>query len=462
MKSLPVKTPPVQPVRAGWVRLALLTALASGWPWAVSGAPLTGRVVDEQGQGRLARVLIRGPENRESVEGHTDYQGNFSFEAPAGELLVTATSGPEWSIARVTAQAGQTVTLSLRRLIDLRARGYYAADLHMHSTHSDGKQSPAEIALACQAAGLQVAALTDHDTITHHEPWLQTATPDFLPLRGQEITTKAGHILGINLTRLVSKDVSRGVDDITRIFRELHEQQALAVVAHPNAPTMSYQYPEVRLYDGLEILNGSIPPYGPIFDFAQGRKAWHHLLNEGLKVAAVGNSDNHDTLSGMPRRLLHDPDAAAKSDWRLGAVARMVDFETVLAPWGWKGIHVGTYRTCLQLNGPPTPESVAEAVRAGRGFVTNGPLALLTLDGAVPGNEVTPGQREAVQLAGDLVANLPLERLEIIVNGEVAHTVQPVSVSLDMAVPVKPGDWVAVEVYGPWPEFATTNAWYIR
>jgi hypothetical protein len=31
-----------------------------------------------------------------------------------------------------------------------------------------------------------------------------------------------------------------------------------------------------------------------------------------------------------------------------------------------------------------------------------------------------------------------------------------------LAVPVKQGDWVTVELYGPWPEFATTNAWYIR
>lgn len=37
-------------------------------------------------------------------------------------------------------------------------------DLHTHSTASDGTQSPAEVMAAAAAAGLDVVALTDHDT----------------------------------------------------------------------------------------------------------------------------------------------------------------------------------------------------------------------------------------------------------------------------------------------------------
>ncbi|MDD6484674.1 MAG: PHP domain-containing protein [Clostridiales bacterium] len=40
-----------------------------------------------------------------------------------------------------------------------------AADLHMHSTASDGTLSPAELAEAVKKAGLRAAALTDHDTL---------------------------------------------------------------------------------------------------------------------------------------------------------------------------------------------------------------------------------------------------------------------------------------------------------
>jgi predicted metal-dependent phosphoesterase TrpH len=39
-------------------------------------------------------------------------------------------------------------------------------DLHTHSSASDGTDSPAELVLAAAAAGLDVVALTDHDTVS--------------------------------------------------------------------------------------------------------------------------------------------------------------------------------------------------------------------------------------------------------------------------------------------------------
>ena len=42
-------------------------------------------------------------------------------------------------------------------------------DLHMHSTASDGTDSPAQLAERVKAAGIRVFALTDHDTVTGTE-----------------------------------------------------------------------------------------------------------------------------------------------------------------------------------------------------------------------------------------------------------------------------------------------------
>ncbi len=42
------------------------------------------------------------------------------------------------------------------------------ADLHIHSTHSDGLLSPAEILEKAEKAGLNVISITDHDTITSY------------------------------------------------------------------------------------------------------------------------------------------------------------------------------------------------------------------------------------------------------------------------------------------------------
>ncbi len=447
----------------GALRRLALVILALGCGLAAGAAPLQGTVTDPAGQGLRARVLVVNPETRDSALGYTDAEGRFTVEAPEGALTVRASHGPEWSIAEIQARAGETPALTLERLVDMPGRGYYGTDLHMHSTYSDGAQSPAEVALMCQAEGLQIAALTDHETVAQQAEWLATQTAGFVPLRGQEVTTALGHILSLGCPELVSRDTSQGAADMTRIFREIHAQGGLAVLAHPNVPGMNYRAPEVRDYDAWEILNGSVPPYRGIFDLVQGRKAWHSALSEGRRIAVVGNSDNHDGLSGLARRVLREPERAAEIDREVALMMRLVDMETVIMPWGWKGLHHGTYRTYLKLGeGPPTPELVVEAVKAGRGFVTNGPLVPATLEGADPGAEVALGERQALELRAELFANRPLERLDIIVSGQVAQSIANPGQQVTAPVAVKQGDWVVVEAYGPWPEFATTNAWYVK
>ena len=67
-------------------------------------------------------------------------------------------------------------------------------DLHTHSTASDGTTSPTELVRQARAAGLDVIALTDHDTTAG---WAEAA--DALPhglslVRGAEISCTAGGI----------------------------------------------------------------------------------------------------------------------------------------------------------------------------------------------------------------------------------------------------------------------------
>lgn len=427
----------------------------------VTAASLTGHVVSETGEGLPARVLAFEPQTRASAVVYTKPDGSFTLEVPAGRLHLLATHGPEWSIAEIEAAGGEQHTLVLKRLVDLAALGYYGADLHMHSTGSDGKQTPAEVAYDCQAEGLAMAGLSDHDTVAQQPEWLAQANDHFLPLPAQEITTKMGHIVAVGVRQTVSNDVTAGAADFTRLFGEVHAQSGIAIAAHPNAPGQSYQCPQVRDYDALEILNGRLPPYGPVFDFVQARKAWHALLSQGLKVAAVGDSDNHDNLDGNGRALLQHPDQWAQSDKRLALLTRMVSFEQVLQPWALKGLHPGTFRTYLQLP-ERTPQAVQAAVKQGRGFVTNGPLVLATLDGQAPGSEVPLAGRTSVTLQARLVANRPLDKLVIVVNGQACTTIPATGAPVSVTVSVKAGDFVTAELYGVWPEFATTNAWYIR
>src|SRR5262249_39371452 len=59
--------------------------------------------------------------------------------------------------------AGQPFTA----LCQSAARGPHAgrADLHVHTTHSDGSYTPAQVVELARRAGLSAVALTDHDTL---------------------------------------------------------------------------------------------------------------------------------------------------------------------------------------------------------------------------------------------------------------------------------------------------------
>ena len=84
------------------------------------------------------------------------------------------------------------------------------ADLHTHSSASDGQYSPAQVVELARKAGIQCLALTDHDTID-----------------GVEEAVQAGRLLGIH--------VLRGVELGAREDRHLH---ILGLGLAPACPAM--------------------------------------------------------------------------------------------------------------------------------------------------------------------------------------------------------------------------------
>ena len=75
-------------------------------------------------------------------------------------------------------------------------------DLHIHSTASDGRFSPAEVVRKSAEAGLTVMAITDHDTVDGIAPALEAAKdfPGLKVIPGVEINTDVpkgeAHVLG--------------------------------------------------------------------------------------------------------------------------------------------------------------------------------------------------------------------------------------------------------------------------
>jgi len=71
---------------------------------------------------------------------------------------------------------------------------WYAGDFQAHTLHCDGSESISQLAARGVRAGLDFLAVTDHNTVSHHEhlPGVSAAHGITL-LPGQEITTGRGH-----------------------------------------------------------------------------------------------------------------------------------------------------------------------------------------------------------------------------------------------------------------------------
>jgi hypothetical protein len=114
-----------------------------------------------------------------------------------------------------------------------------------------------------------------------------------------------------------------------------------------------------------------------------------------------------------------------------------------------------------------------KGLKAGCSFVTNGPMLQLDVNGTKPGGAISLSFPETVRLSSRARSQLPFERLEIIVNGEVVQTAAARenrrSSAIAFALPVKESCWIASRCMGKWnkelfyshPVFARTNPVYL-
>ena len=125
-------------------------------------------------------------------------------------------------------------------------------DLHIHSAASyDGCLTPAQIVAAARAAGLDGAAICDHDTM----PDLTgvEVPGDFLLIPGIELSTDLGHILGLFLEKKPAYSGKSAVAAVDAI----HEAGGLAVLAHPfqRSRDEARLTPLLGKIDGVEVFN---------------------------------------------------------------------------------------------------------------------------------------------------------------------------------------------------------------
>jgi len=211
---------------------------------------------------------------------------------------------------------------------------YGIADLHMHTTVSDGTMSPQAVVneiliqnLLAQRKGkgivFDIIAVTDHDTIQgglvaknyladHYE------YPDFQIIIGAEISSADGHILGLHLTKNIAPHMS--AEDT---IRAIHDQGGIAIAAHP------YSYiPFLKELKGIGklIYNERVAPYLDAVEIRNSNPT--EIINNYIaqlvnylhyKKPTCGGSDSHFqsaigcTYTIFPGNTIEDLLSALKS-----------------------------------------------------------------------------------------------------------------------------------------------------
>ncbi|MBT9472621.1 MAG: CehA/McbA family metallohydrolase [Pseudomonadota bacterium] len=187
---------------------------------------------------------------------------------------------------------------------------WWRGDLHMHTGHSDGSclsRKGAKVPCptyktleAASARGLDFVSVTDHNATSQFGALRELAPyfDDLLIIPGREITTFHGHANLFGPTAFVDFQLgSAHAPRLADILKEVEASGGMIAINHPGLPSgefcmgCGWTAPDTD-YAGIaaiEAINGG-QVEGPL----SGIGFWEARLNEGLRITAIGGSDNHD------------------------------------------------------------------------------------------------------------------------------------------------------------------------
>jgi hypothetical protein len=129
-------------------------------------------------------------------------------------------------------------------------------DLHVHTIYSrDSLITPKDLVFYAKKSGLTAVAITDHDTV---EGALKIAKEtDFLIIPGIEVSSRNGHIVGLNLQEPVEKGLSAD-----ETVDKIHEAGGIAIACHPFALFKGSLGKHTNAkFDAIETINASAFPF---------------------------------------------------------------------------------------------------------------------------------------------------------------------------------------------------------
>ena len=369
--------------------------------------------------------------------------GVASYEVPAGEVRVLATHGftaPAVS-ASVTLTPGDHETLDLRfePLWNPREKGWYAGDHHYHMNYGGPyRLQPEDLLLALEAEDLDVgtplmANLQHRFNDLEFFDWKRLSERPFLAF-GQEVRSHfLGHLGLVNITSpfwpwywgpgypIYSED-DRPNDEALRHARA---QGGMTSYMHPVSVPDPFTDETTLRSIPLNLIPDAVLGELDALEVAclwtselGTAEVWYRFLNIGVPIAASAGTDS------------------------------FADY--------YRSMAVGSTRVYVKLDGPFNLESYLDGLKAGRSFLSTGPLLEFQVEGREAGEVLPRDQKVAWEL--QLSSPTAVEDVEILVNGKIAWSGAGLESSgrksFEGTLSLPDGGWIAARAHGGpnlWP-----------
>jgi hypothetical protein len=355
--------------------------------------------------------------------------GSCEVPLPAGRITVEGHKGPEYlplSEEPVLGPGKISLRLAIERWIDLRPQGWYSGDCRAHelSPHTAVLEGAAEDLAVVNLLARQRPALGDRPA----------ALVNLLAFSGTRAALDGPPAVVVNTC---NTHPVLGTVALLHCHRPVYPLRSGA----PDGPddwSVSDWCDQCHRKRGL-VLWPDEPRLTP--ECPQG---------EALAALLLGKIDGFE-VSRFP-----DPEPRVLTDWY-----RLLDCGQRLPLAGGSGkdsnsTALGCVRTYARLEPGQefSPAAWVEAVRAGRTFVTNGPLLSLTADGRGPGAVLTPAGRP-VLVQAEARSAVPFDQLEVLHNGTVVVAREASgnrrSAAVETELSVSEGGWLAARCWGGGP-----------
>jgi MYXO-CTERM domain-containing protein len=323
-------------------------------------------------------------------------RGYVRGPVPAGtwKLVIGKAQIKTWPAGytvEITLRDQETLTVRERAVfapvVLATGRRWYSGDFHVHSHESgDATASFADIAALARERGIDVVALSDHNTVAQHDLMaaFQAGVSDVLFVRSAEVTTYGGHGNAFGFAEYIDHRVGYEGVSAETIVAAVKEQGGLFSINHPAFSLgdacigCAWEHEDTpwSSVDAIEVHSGNYEVSIGIFT-PRALELWDRMLDQGHRITAIGGSDDH--RAGIDLNAFQSP---------IGSPTTMVFADELSEAGVLAAVRQG--RVVVKLRGPGDP--MVELTATGAGGVMGGigdtvPGAAVTIEARVQGGQ---------------------------------------------------------------------------